>query len=94
MADEARQGEAHPAEHTWAAELRDPLAGEWVPGTRYIDRVMAANALAHAKRIAPTWKDGTPTEPRLVRATTTYTVETGPAVLPAPSRPLGMRKLA
>ncbi|MGW0948516.1 hypothetical protein ACWD4O_39000 [Streptomyces sp. NPDC002623] len=67
--------EAHPSEHTWAAELHDPLADEWVPGTRYIARDRAVNALAHAKRIGPTWKDGTPTQRRLVRATTTYSVE-------------------
>ncbi|MGW8679594.1 hypothetical protein ACWGNN_00745 [Streptomyces sp. NPDC055817] len=67
--------EAHPAEHTWAAELHDPIANEWVPGTRYITRDRAANHLAHASAIGPTWKDGTPTQRRLVRATTTYTVE-------------------
>lgn len=71
--------EAHPAEHSWAAELHDPLADEWVPGTRYTDRDRAVNALTHAKRLGPTWKDGTPTQRRLVRATTTYTVEADPA---------------
>jgi hypothetical protein len=76
------QGDAHPAEHTWAAELRDPLVEEWAPGTRYVVRERAVDALAHARRLAPTWTDGTPTERRLVRATTTYTVEpeTGAAV--------------
>lgn len=79
------QAEAHEPEHTWAAELHDPLANEWVPGTRYVDRDRAVNALAHAKRLGPAWKDGTPTERRLVRATTTYTVEptTAPAVVQA-----------
>jgi hypothetical protein len=72
---ETQDSEAHPAEHTWAAELHDPLADEWVPGTRYITRDRAVNALTHARAIGPTWKDGTPTERRLVRATTTYTVE-------------------
>ena len=86
LAGEARgeretQAEAHPAEHTWAAELHDPLADEWVPGTRYLARDRAVNALAHARRIGPTWKDGTPTQRRLVRATTTYTVETGGAAV-------------
>ncbi|MFR9794279.1 hypothetical protein ACL07V_37595 [Streptomyces sp. MB22_4] len=73
--------EAHPAEHTWAAELYDPLAEEWVPSTRYRVRDRAVNHLEHAKAIGPTWKDGTPTHRRLVRATTTYTVEqpTAPA---------------
>ncbi|WP_405718096.1 hypothetical protein [Streptomyces sp. NBC_00046] len=70
--------EAHPAEHTWAAELHDPLADEWVPGTRYVLRERAVNHLKHATSIGPTWKDGTPTQRRLVRATTTYTVEPTP----------------
>lgn len=75
MADEAQAAEAHPAEHTWAAELYDPVAKEWVPGTRYPDRDRAVNHLNHAAKIGPAWKDGTPTQRRLVRATTTYTVE-------------------
>ncbi|MFE2563103.1 hypothetical protein [Streptomyces mirabilis] len=80
--------EAHEPEHTWAAELHDPLADEWVPGTRYIDRDRAVNALAHAKQIGPTWRDGTPTERRLVRATTTYTVEAddAPAAVSQPGK--------
>lgn len=67
--------EAHAPEHTWAAELYDPLADEWVPGTRYPVRERAVNHLAHARTVGPTWKDGSPTRRRLVRATTTYTVE-------------------
>ncbi|MCX5253574.1 hypothetical protein OOK27_05225 [Streptomyces canus] len=90
LADEAQQQpdtEAHPAEHKWAAELYDPLAEEWVPGTRYADRDRALNALAHAKRVGPTWKDGTPTERRLVRTTTTYTVEPPAVVSAVPPQP-------
>lgn len=75
MADETPDAEAHPAEHTWAAELYDPDADEWVPGTRYADRDRAVNALKRGRRISPTWRDGTPTQRRLVRVTTTYTVE-------------------
>jgi hypothetical protein len=75
LAAETQPSEAHPAEHKWAAELYDPLAEQWVPGTRYADRDRAVNALAHGKRVGPAWKDGTPTERRLVRTTTTYTVE-------------------
>ncbi|CAM5249879.1 hypothetical protein SGLAM104S_01600 [Streptomyces glaucescens] len=77
-ADEAQPAteiEAHPAEHSWAAELYDPLADEWVPGTRYAVRDRAVNHLTHARSIGPAWKDGTPVQRRLVRATTTYTVE-------------------
>ncbi|EGE40829.1 hypothetical protein GTY83_07220 [Streptomyces sp. SID4928] len=79
-AHQTTEGEARPAEHSWAAELHDPLANEWVPGTRYAVRDRAVNALAHGRKVAPLWKDGTPTERRLVRATTTYTVEPTPAV--------------
>jgi hypothetical protein len=85
-AREARQDptqdgtEAHPAEHRWAAELYDPVADEWVPGTRYPDRDRAVKHLAHASAIGPKWKDGTPVQRRLVRATTTYTVEDPAAV--------------
>ncbi|GAA3590768.1 hypothetical protein [Streptomyces osmaniensis] len=75
--------EAHDPEHTWAAELHDPLADEWVPGTRYAARDRAVNALAHSQRLGPAWKDGTPTRRRLVRATTTYTVE---QPVPCPER--------
>ncbi|KOX32837.1 hypothetical protein ADL07_11795 [Streptomyces sp. NRRL F-4707] len=75
VADETAATEAHPAEHTWAAELYDPVADEWVPGTRYAVRDRAVNHLAHTVKIGPKWKDGTPTQRRLVRATTTYTVE-------------------
>jgi hypothetical protein len=77
MADETQpaETEAHPAEHRWAAELYDPLADEWVPGTRYLVRDDAVNHLNHASKIGPLWKDGTPTQRRLVHVTTAYTVE-------------------
>lgn len=71
----AEPAEAHPAEHSWAAELYDPLADEWVPGTRYNDRDRAVRHLNHARSIGPVWNDGTPVQRRLVRSTTTYTVE-------------------
>ncbi|MFD0035562.1 hypothetical protein ACFVJK_46815 [Streptomyces sp. NPDC127172] len=71
--------EARPAEHTWAVELHDPLADEWVPGTRYPVRERAVNHLHHANAIGPAWKDGPPVERRLVRSTTTHTVEPDPA---------------
>lgn len=70
--------EAHPAGHTWAVETHDPLADEWAPGTRYLVREHAVDALAHSKRVRPAWKDGAAVDRRLVRATTTYTVE-GPS---------------
>jgi hypothetical protein len=62
------------------AELYDPVADEWVPGTRYLDRDRAVKHLDHANAIGPRWKDGTPVERRIVRETTTYTVEHPDAV--------------
>ncbi|MEU2730077.1 hypothetical protein ABZ650_20410 [Streptomyces griseoviridis] len=73
---------AHPPEHTWAAELHDPDADEWVPGSRFTVRDRAVNALEHGRRTGPAWKDGTPTQRRLVRATTTYMVEPEPTAAP------------
>ncbi|MFE1950004.1 hypothetical protein ACFW9D_05980 [Streptomyces sp. NPDC059524] len=86
MADEAQQavGEAHPTEHSWAAELHDPAADEWVPGSRYRNREQAVRALEHGRRVGPTWRDGAPTERRLVCATTTYTVEPADEARQAP----------
>ncbi|WP_432111394.1 hypothetical protein [Streptomyces sp. YPW6] len=76
--------DAHPAEYHWAAELHDPTANEWVPFGSSNVRDTAVHRLAHARKVAPLWKDGTPTERRLVRATTTYTVEPEPAAPAAP----------
>jgi hypothetical protein len=83
MADEATQPEtqAQPPRHRWYVEMLDDLADEWVPGTRYPVRERAVNHLNHASAIGPTWKDGTPVQRRLVRETTSYTVETAPAAL-------------
>ena len=73
--DRAAAEEARPAVHRWAVELHDPLAGEWAPGTRYLDRGQALAHLANVRAIGPRWKDGTPVDRRLVRETTTWTVE-------------------
>lgn len=67
--------EARDAEHTWSVEMYEPLAQEWVSGTRHRDRARAVAALDYSSQIGPTWRDGTPVQRRLVRATTTYTVE-------------------
>jgi hypothetical protein len=67
--------QAHEPQHTWAVEMYDPLADEWGPGTRYSVRDRAVRHLDHATAIGPTWRDGTPVQRRLVRATTTYTIE-------------------
>lgn len=82
MADEAQpaEAEAQPPYHRWSVETRDGVADQWAPGTPIADRDKAVERYEHATANWPTWKDGTPVERRLVRSTTTYTVETGPAV--------------
>lgn len=77
LADEAQQAEAvaHPATHRWAAETYDPLADEWSPGMRYTDRDRAVERRAQQTALAPLWADGVPVQRRLMRETTTYTVE-------------------
>jgi hypothetical protein len=71
--------EAQPPYHRWSIETRDAVADQWTPGTPIADRDKAVERYGHVTANWPTWKDGTPVERRLVRATTTYTVETGPA---------------
>ncbi|MEU5091693.1 hypothetical protein [Streptomyces sp. NPDC021356] len=75
MADDAQPAEHRPPSHRWAAEFRDPVADEWIPGTRFLNRNHAVERYQAAAQKAPAWKDGTPVERRLVRETTTYTVE-------------------
>ncbi|MET8571843.1 hypothetical protein [Streptomyces sp. NPDC004783] len=75
MADESPTAEHRPPRHRWAAEFRDPVADEWIPSTRYLNRHHAVERYEAAVAHAPKWKDGTPVERRLVRETTTYTVE-------------------
>jgi hypothetical protein len=77
--DEAA-GEAHPPYHRWYVETRDGLADEWAPGMRFTERAEAVERYETLNQRHPTWKDGTPVERRLVRETTTYTVELAPAV--------------
>ncbi|MFD5566610.1 hypothetical protein [Streptomyces cadmiisoli] len=75
--------EAHPPHHRWSIETRDAVADQWPPGTPIADRDKAVERYEHVTRNWPTWKDGLPVERRLVRATTTYTVEEPAADLPA-----------
>lgn len=67
--------EARDAEHTWSVEMYEPLTQEWVSGTRHRDRARAVAALDYSSQIGPIWRDGTPVQRRLVRATTVYAVE-------------------
>ena len=90
LADEAQQptgGEVYPARHEWRLETHDPLADKWNQGSPYRDRAEAVARHQLREERFPTWKDGTRVERRLVRATTTYTVEQpAPAVTEEPTR--------
>lgn len=80
MADETAT-EHRPAVSRWRVETLDNLANEWAPGTGWPVRALAVERFDAMNAKAPRWKDGTPVTRRLVRETTTYTVEaeTGPA---------------
>ncbi|MGQ5576289.1 hypothetical protein [Streptomyces sp. ECR3.8] len=76
MADETpdTQTEAHAPLTEWRVEILD--GDEWMPasGLRR-DRSQAAEQLRLASERRPLWNDGTRVQRRLVRQTTTYTVE-------------------
>jgi hypothetical protein len=92
LAGEAQQDptqdgeEARPSQHAWRVETRDPLANEWAPGSHFASRPLAVERYETANRIAPLWRDGTPVERRIVRETTTYTVEE-PTTVARPGQP-------
>ncbi|KAF0646564.1 MULTISPECIES: hypothetical protein [Streptomyces] len=67
--------ETRPAYSRWRVETRDPDADEWAPGMPFYSADEA-----HARRTSldthhPRWRDGRPVERRVVRETTTWTVE-------------------
>ncbi|WP_406444482.1 hypothetical protein OHB14_36550 [Streptomyces sp. NBC_01613] len=78
----ATQAEAHEPENRWRVEILD---GEtWIADSRaYGARSVAAERYQSASENAPSWADGQPVQRRLVRETTTHTVEDAPAVVPA-----------
>jgi hypothetical protein len=82
VAGETQQDEtqAQPPRHRWAVEIRDGVADEWAPGTRFLNRHHAVERYEALTKSHPTWKDGAPVERRLVRETVTYTVEQPAAV--------------
>ncbi|HEX6518305.1 MAG TPA: hypothetical protein VF049_22280 [Nocardioidaceae bacterium] len=85
---ETHDTEARPSVHRWGTELYAPLTDEWIPTTHYLVRDRALAALAYLRARAPKWKDGTPVERRLVRETTTWTVEDDTAPAPEPAEQL------
>lgn len=74
--EQANAEEAHPLHERWRVEIYDPLAKEWAPGTPFLVRDRAVERLNMAQIHSPRWADDdTPVARRLVRETTTYTVE-------------------
>lgn len=67
--------EAWPPRERWRVEFYDPLAKEWDPGIAFSDRERARERLDNVATYSPRWGDDTPTKRRLVRETTTWTVE-------------------
>ncbi|WP_228981438.1 hypothetical protein [Streptomyces sp. DH12] len=67
--------DARPAYSRWRVETRDPDADEWAPGMPF-----GSSDEAHARRALldthhPKCRDGRPVERRVVRETTTWTIE-------------------
>jgi hypothetical protein len=76
--DKQPETEAHPRRDRWRVEIYDPLAKEWAPGIPLLVRERAVERLETAQIHSPRWADDdTPVARRLVRETTTYTVEAG-----------------
>lgn len=66
--------EAHPPVHRWRAEILD--SDEWMPASSTKkDRAEVLRLLRVGATSRPAWDDGTPVQRRLVRETTSYTVE-------------------
>ena len=68
--------EARPPQHSWRVETHDPIANQWAPGSHFLRREAAVERYDTATSTAPVWTDGRPVERRIVRETTTYTVDT------------------
>jgi hypothetical protein len=77
-ANERGATEAHPPRHRWYVETLDGLADQWAPGMRLTDQQQAATRLRDLNQHHPRWRDGTAVQRRLVRETTSYTVEAQP----------------
>lgn len=75
---EGVEPEAHPPSSRWSVETYDPVAEEWAPGSRYPSRADALERYLGISSSRPMWRDGTPVQRRIVRETTTHTVEPTP----------------
>ncbi|MFF9632901.1 hypothetical protein [Streptomyces fradiae] len=66
---------ARPAYSRWLVEARDPDADEWAPVFTFDSADEAHAQRAFLDTHHPRWRDGRPKERRVVRETTTWTVE-------------------
>jgi hypothetical protein len=63
-----------PPDTSWYVEVFDGAG--WLRDSRsFNDREFAVERLTSQQRVAPAWADGTPVQRRLIRETTTYTIE-------------------
>lgn len=76
LADEA-QAEAYPTEISWIAEVQES-DDQWMYLRADCDRAVVEQRIASMQKRFPQWKDGTPVNSRIIRKTTTYTVEPTP----------------
>jgi hypothetical protein len=81
---EPTETEAHEPEYRWRVEILDGVT--WIGDSRgYGARSIAVERYQAASHNAPAWADGQPVQRRLVRETTSYTVE--PTTPPAGGAP-------
>lgn len=74
----------HPAEVRWIGEIQES-DGLWGYLVADHDRAVVEKRLAWQQERYPTWADGAPIRCRLIRMTTTYTVEPTPDTTEEPT---------
>lgn len=75
LADEEQQPTAvYPTETSWIAEAQES-DDQWMYLGANRDRAVVEQRIASIQKRFPEWKDGTPVRRRIIRKTTTYTVE-------------------
>lgn len=77
--------EVYPTETSWIAEVQE-VDDQWMYLSADWDRTVVEQRIAGLQKRFPQWKDGTPVNGRIIRKTTTYIVDTSPAVTEEPPR--------